>query len=327
MLGAEPVAENAEGDAPAHAGETFDAVDRHRGERREAARHGVRHGVEDRPGVRRAAAEEGEREDREGRGDEGFAQRHRSLRQCLLAAQAARRLLRRRPAHEERRGNERRPHQHGEHGLRGSPVHARDQPRRERRHGHRCHPHADRHERHGEPAMLADPAHDRGDHRREEAADGDADQEAEGELELQRRLRAAGEEETQSEQHRAGQHDEARADPVAERAPAEARGAHGEEADRHRRRYASDRPAGVLRNRPQEDGQREHGADRNAAQQATRRDDHPAIAGIGHPCRAFRAVPRCRSGAGAWLTPKGRASGAGPEIRLHYFCRRCLGAD
>src|SRR5205814_1777520 len=80
----------------------------------------------------------------------------------------------RRPAHEERRRNESRPHEHRDDELRGPPVHLRDEPCRERRHGHRRYADADRDQRHREAAVLTDPAHDGGDHRREETADGDA---------------------------------------------------------------------------------------------------------------------------------------------------------
>ena len=50
-----------------------------------------------------------------------------------------------------------------------------------------------------------------------------------------------------------------------------------EEADRHRGGYARNGPAGVLRHRPQKNRQREHCADRDTAQKAARRNDHPAI--------------------------------------------------
>src|SRR5258707_31901 len=101
----------------------------------------------------------------------------------------------RRRAHEGRRGNETRPYEHREAEGGAPPVHLRDEPCRERRHGHRRDADADRDQRHGEAAVFADPAHDGGNHRREEAADGDAYQEAEAELELERGLRMAREEE------------------------------------------------------------------------------------------------------------------------------------
>ena len=133
-----------------------------------------------------------------------------------------------------------------------------------------------------EAAAPADPAHHRGDHRREEAADRDADQQAEGDLEGERALRAAREPEAEAENDRAGEHHRARADAVAERAPAEAGRAHGEEVERHRARYRGVRPAGGLRDRLQEYGEREHGADRDAGHERAERHHHPAVAGVSH---------------------------------------------
>src|SRR6267154_2318750 len=123
-LHAEAVGEHAEREAATEPGEALDAVDRDRGERREAAGHGVGDRVEDRPGVRRAAGEEGEREHGERQRDERVAQAHwRSF-----GAALRRSLRRRRPAHEERRRDECRPDEHGEHDLRAAPVQLRDEP-------------------------------------------------------------------------------------------------------------------------------------------------------------------------------------------------------
>ena len=57
---------------------------------------------------------------------------------------------------------------------------------------------------------------------------------------------------------------------------------HRQKADRHGARHAGDRPAGIPRDRLQQHGQRKHRADRDAAQQAAGRDNHPAIAGMVH---------------------------------------------
>src|SRR3954470_12739707 len=126
--------------------------------------------------------------------------------------------------------------------------------------------------------MLGHPAHHRCNHRREKAADGDADQQAECELELERALRAAGEEQAEPEQHRAGQHDEARADAVAERAPAEACRPHRQKADRHGGRYRRVRPPGRFGDRPQEYREREHGADRDTGHEGAEPHHHPPVA-------------------------------------------------
>jgi hypothetical protein len=86
----------------------------------------------------------------------------------------------------------------------------------------------------------------------------------------------------QSEQHRAGQDHDTRPDPVAQRTPAEAGGAHREEVERHGAGHGRIRPAGSRGDLPQEHGEREHGADRDARHEGAERHHHPPIPTLAH---------------------------------------------
>ena len=79
-----------------------------------------------------------------------------------------------------------------------------------------------------------------------------------------------------------GQDNRARTEPIGEAAPGDAAERHGEKADGHGARHAGHRPAGVPGDGLQQNGQREHGSDRNAAQKAARCNDHPSVGRFGH---------------------------------------------
>ena len=64
-LRTQPIGEEAEQEASAQAGQAFHAVDADRGHCRDAAEHGVADHVEDRPGMRGAAREKGQRQHQE----------------------------------------------------------------------------------------------------------------------------------------------------------------------------------------------------------------------------------------------------------------------
>ena len=119
----------------------------------------------------------------------------RPRRRCSDARQ--RRCLGR-PAHQQRRRDQQDPGGDGDHQHGDSPVIGRDQPARERRDRHRRDADAGRDQRHREAAVGVEPHGGRRDQRREEAAGGEADQNAIGELELDQRRRAAGEHERQA---------------------------------------------------------------------------------------------------------------------------------
>ena len=162
--------------------------------------------------------------------------------------------------------------------MRCSPVVDRDQPGRQRRHGHRRHAHAGGDQRDGKTALRIEPAGHAGHHRREDGGGRRTDQQTEEKLKRDQRFRPAGERQARRQHDRPREHHRARTEPVGEVAPDHAGRRHGEETDRHRRGDAGDGPAGLLRHRPQEDRQREHGADCDAAQQAARRNDQPTAA-------------------------------------------------
>ena len=69
--------------------------------------------------------------------------------------------------------------------------------------------------------LVSNHAGGRRDHRRKEGARGEADEDAVRQLELDERLCAARQHQRQPEQDRADQHDDAGAEAVAGRAPAE----------------------------------------------------------------------------------------------------------
>ena len=161
------------------------------------------------------------------------------------------------------------------------------------------------------PRCSLEPADHRGDHRREEAADRDADQQAERELELERALRAARERQAQAEEHRPGQHDRARADAVAERAPAEAGAPIARKLSVMALDTAGVRPAGRLRDRLQEHREREHRADRDARHERAQRHHHPAPADEVAAERARVAT----EGAGARLLALQGPTGGGAARR------------
>ena len=105
---------------------------------------------------------------------------------------------------------------------------------------------------------------------------------AEDQLKREKRRRLGREGQADRQDDRAGQDDRARAEPIGEAAPGHAAERHGEKADGHGARHAGHRPAGVPGNGLQQNGQREHRSDRDAAQKAARRDDHPSVARFGH---------------------------------------------
>ena len=86
MLGAEPVAEQAERDAAAHARQPFDAVDRDRRDQRDAAGDGIAHGMEDRTGMRGAAEEIRQQQDDELRRPDRLPHGHVGLRPASAEA-------------------------------------------------------------------------------------------------------------------------------------------------------------------------------------------------------------------------------------------------
>ena len=182
---------------------------------------------------------------------------------------------RRRATDQERAGSSSDPGADADDQLRGAPVVGVDQPRGERRDRHRRHAHAGRHQRHRQAAVPLEPRGRGRDHRREEAAGGDADQHAIERAGTRAAGRAAGQHAGQPQQHRPDQHHHARAEAVAQRAPAEAGDAHAQEGERHGAGDAGARPAGVGRDRLQEHGQREHRADGDAGHQRAGGDDGP----------------------------------------------------
>ena len=103
------------------------------------------------------------------------------------------------------------------------------------------------------------------------------DEDAVGQLELQQRLRAAREHEREPEQNCADQHDDASAEAIAHRAPAECARAHDQEVQGHRRRDPRAGPAGVPGQRVEEHGQREHRTQRDAGHECADRDDRPSV--------------------------------------------------
>jgi hypothetical protein len=93
--------------------------------------------------------------------------------------------------------------------------------------------------------------------------------------------------------------------PVGQGAPSHAATRHRQKSDRHRTRYAGDRPAGITHDRLEQDRQRKHRPDRDAAQGAAGRDNDPTIARMVHsrsPLWLFSAQDE-------WEGPK--ATGAG----------------
>ena len=147
----------------------------------------------------------------------------------------------------------------GQHG--GAPVIGRDQPARERRDRHRRHAHAGRDQRDGEAAVLLEPALTAAIIGAKKAPAASADQHAIGELELPAASSPGSPAPGRARAARADQHDDARAQAVAHRAPAEGADAHDQEVERHGARDAGARPAGVVGHRLQEHRQREHRAD------------------------------------------------------------------
>ena len=128
---------------------------------------------------------------------------------------------------------------------------------------------------------MFDPGARHRDHRRIEAAGRNPDQYAKEELKLPQARRLACADQSNAQQHAAGKHNDAGAEPVGQRAPEERRESHGEEIDRRRRRDAAARPAHRGRNRLQEYGEREHRTKADAGHQRAGADDDPAIRGIG----------------------------------------------
>lgn len=199
------------------------------------------------------------------------------------------RSLRRR-AHQERGRDQQHPCGDADHEHREAPIIGRDQPAcgggdRQRRNAH-----AGRHQRDGEAAMLVDPGARKRHHRRIEAAGGDPDQHAEAELELPQALRLACGHQAKPEQQAAGQHHDAGAEAIRQRAPGERRKAHAEEIQRRRGRHPGARPAHRIGDRLQEHGERQHGAEADAGHQRARADDDPAII---EPSGLAHAFPRC----------------------------------
>ena len=101
-------------------------------------------------------------------------------------------------------------------------------------------------------------------------------------LEREKRCRLGRQSQADRQADRARHDNSARAEPIGEAAPGDAAERHGEKADGHGARHAGHRPAGVPSNGLQQNGQREHRSDRDAAQKAARRDDHPSVARFGH---------------------------------------------
>ncbi len=218
----------------------LDAVDGDRGHHRQAAGDGVAHRVEDRPGMRGAAAEVGERQHPELRRAQRLARRHAGIGGAHRHARRRRHALAlvdhlRRAAHQEGRRHEDHPGQDGDHELGGAPVVVGDQPAREGRDRHRRHAHAGRDQRHGKAAMLLEPAGHRRHRRHEHRTGGAAEQQAVDELELEQAGGAAGERDAQPQQDAAAQHDGQWPEAVGQRSPAEGGDAHHQEDDRHRR--------------------------------------------------------------------------------------------
>ncbi|MNL30281.1 hypothetical protein D3C87_1520080 [compost metagenome] len=136
-------------------------------------------------------------------------------------------------------------HQHG----RAPVAEFVDQEPGERRNRHRRHAHAGGDKRYGETAVVIEPAHGKRDHRRHEGTGRQADKTAIEDLEGEKALRAAGENQGQSGKDRADQHDDARAEPVAGRAPYETAQSHDDEIDCHGAGDRRMRPAGLAGDR------------------------------------------------------------------------------
>ena len=194
---------------------------------------------------------------------------------------------RRRAPHQQRYRNHDDGNDPGDDLHRRSPIMDGDEPGHQRRHGHGRYTHAGRHQRNREAAMGIEPAGDGSHHRRKDRGNRTADQDAEGELKRDKRCRLAGERQAHGEHRRSRQHDRQRPPPVGQGAPGHAGAGHGKEADRHRARDASDRPAGITGDGLKQHGQRKHRADRDAAQDAAGCDNDPAIARIRHSISPF----------------------------------------
>ena len=183
MLGAEAIGQDAEQQPAAEPGESGEAVDGDRGQRRDAADHGVAHHVEDRPGMRRAAGEMRQRQRDELRGFERLRDGPLHFR-CAgsICGSRCRRLWR--LSHQKRGRYQKRQCDNADHQHRRAPVIGRDQPARERGDRQRRNAHAGRHQRNREAAVVFDPGARRRHHRRIETAGRNADQDAERQLEL-----------------------------------------------------------------------------------------------------------------------------------------------
>ncbi len=279
----------------AEPGETGHAVDGDRSERGDAADHGVAHHVEDRPGMRGAAGEMRQRQRDELRRAQRLRHGPFGLRRLTGTGGRVAGGLRRR-AHQEAGRDQQRPGGDADHQHRRAPVIARDQPACGRRDRHRRDAHAGGDQRDCEAAVLVDPRTRERDHWRIEAAGGNPDQHAEDKLKLPQGLRLARRDQADAEQHAAGQHHDARAEAVGQRAPGKGGKSHEEEIQRRRGRDAGTRPSHRFRNRRKEDSERQHGAEANAGHQRTGCDDDPAIVergGLGGRRRGLaHAFPR-----------------------------------
>jgi hypothetical protein len=130
--------------------------------------------------------------------------------------------------------------------------------------------------------MGVEPAGDASHHRHDDGRRARAHEKSEDELEREKRCNLGRQSHADRQADRARHDNSAGAEAIGEAAPGHAAERHGEEADRHGARHASHGPAGVPSNGLQQNGQREHGSDRNAAQKAARRDDHPSVARFDH---------------------------------------------
>ena len=205
---------DAEEEAAGEAGEALDAVDRDRGHGGDAAEHGVAQHVEDRAGVRGAAEEEGAGED-ERTAASGARGRRRPRRRLGRRRAAAAGAARTKRAAGMRSAQARTPM--AAIAVRQSWVEISQPAKGVMVIGAMPMPAETR--RDGERAAGGEPAGDGGDHRGEEGAGGEADDEAEAELEGEGRGGAAGDDEAEPEEDGADEDHRARAPAVAERCP------------------------------------------------------------------------------------------------------------
>jgi hypothetical protein len=137
--------------------------------------------------------------------------------------------------------------------------------------------------------MPREPAGGRRRHRRVQTARREADDHAEGDLELRKGGRLARHYRAEAEQDAAQEHDGARAEPVGERAPEERTDAHAEEVEEGGRRDVRARPACRRGQGLEEDPEREHRPEPDTGDDDPRADDDPAVEDL-HGLRPYLKV-------------------------------------